>query len=104
MDSDTTHIIPKGQNIINFGELGTTFYIILKGKVAVRVPYFIDTQLYTLSELCLFLFEKHPWIVEDENYENVIAALHNFLPEIIKISAKGEYMLNFNELKRKLQK
>ena len=41
----------NNKNIIEFGEHGTTFYIILKGKVGVRVPVYIEPQEYTLREL-----------------------------------------------------
>ena len=94
----------NNKNIIEYGEHGTTFYIILKGKVGVRVPVYIEPQEYTLRELWEFLFSKHPWIVNDDNYENALSALNAYIPDAVKKNSKGKYALNFGFLRSKIRR
>lgn len=86
--------IPKGQNVVTFGEYGTKFYIILQGSVAVRVPMLIKRE-FTLRGLLEFFVEHQEWLIKDEKYQHVLNIIQDFLPEIIKYTGKGYLYLNF---------
>lgn len=34
----------KGDSVMRFGEMGTKYYIVLKGKVSVRVPSIVEKK------------------------------------------------------------
>ncbi|CAI2371593.1 unnamed protein product [Moneuplotes crassus] len=97
------HIIPPNKNIIEYGEHGITFYMILKGKVAVRVPLLLEKKIYNFQELCNTLFKYHPWFVKDDNYKHALSDIDHFYPEAVKKS-KGQYFLNVKYLKSALER
>lgn len=35
----TYQFLPKGKTVFSFGELGTSFYVIIDGEVGVKVPF-----------------------------------------------------------------
>lgn len=98
-----TNIIPEGRNIIQFGEYGDSFYVILSGRVSVQVPTDVEEQLYTLQQLTEFLFENHNILVKDEEYDIALTALRTYFPEAVKTSEKGKITLNYNFVKLKLK-
>ena len=57
--------------------------------MAVRVPSRVQKK-FTLKELINYLIDNHEWIKKNELYEESLATLERFLPEVIKRNAKGD--------------
>ncbi|CAI2366948.1 unnamed protein product [Moneuplotes crassus] len=96
-------IIPAGQNIIEFGEIGTCFYIILKGKVEVRVPVDIGPRMFTLKELCLYIIDNNRWLIRDGEYERALSSIHMYIPDAT-VWTKKKFEINAKEIHKMLQK
>ena len=84
---------PQGSNVIEYGEFGMTFYIILKGKVSVKIPIKMQKD-FTLKELWAYLWENYNSILKDQRYEKVLEVIQNFIPEAVRVNKKNELDLN----------
>ncbi|CAI2366624.1 unnamed protein product [Moneuplotes crassus] len=103
MDQDK-YVIPKNIPIVEYGEYGDTFYIILKGRVSVRVPSVVESKMYTLTQLIRYLYQNFKYLIKDEEYEAALAMLKTYYPDSVKISQKGQVSLNYNYLEKKFEK
>lgn len=78
--------------MIEYGEYGTTFYIILEGEVTVRVPVNIETRDYTFKELWEYLHDKKRWLIHNDKYDKALQAVNAYLPEAIKQGMLVNYL------------
>ena len=53
----------KNEYVLRSGEYGTKFYIILRGKVSVRVQTKLDKQ-FTFRHLLEYLQNEKEWIIK----------------------------------------
>ena len=58
----TLEVAEKGEPIINYGELGTKFYIIVKGSVSVYIKV-SKTFSFSFSEYLTFIRDNHNLIL-----------------------------------------
>ena len=58
----------KGEAVCNFGEIGSTFHIVIKGRLGVKVPTPVD------QEMTLIAFKK---FVEDNRSDIISEHPHN---------------------------
>jgi CRP-like cAMP-binding protein len=85
--------------VMKIGDFGEKFFIILKGKVSVRVHSNIERN-FKFRELLELLLDNQEWIIENQKYQNVLNIVHELLPEIIKENYKKENSINVDLLKR----
>ena len=90
--------LPKDHNVIEYGEYGMTFYIILKGKVSVKIPTKF-TKEFTFRELWEFICDDSNLILKDKKYDKVLETIQSLLPEVIQINKKSEQIVDISMLK-----
>lgn len=86
-----------GDYVMKFGEKGSTFYIILRGKVAVRVQCNVERN-FEFRELLELLHSNQEWTIQNEHYEETLKLILELFPELIKITHKGDQILNYDLL------
>lgn len=84
---------PKGENVIKYGDFGTTFYILVNGAVGVRIPSLVE-KTFTFYEMVGFLLDNKSWIIKNDKYQHLLSIVQDFLPEVIKTNYQGEMTLN----------
>lgn len=80
-------------NVIEYGEYGMTFYIILKGKVSVKIPVKYNRE-FTFKELWSFIIQNDKLIVKDNKFDKVLEIIQDLLPEVIETNKKKELSLD----------
>ena len=85
--------VSNNRHVIEYGEFGDTFYIILKGKVSVKIPIKISKD-FTFKELCSFVCENYHSILKDQKYENALEVIQSFIPEAVRTNRKNDLELN----------
>ncbi|CAI2360861.1 unnamed protein product [Moneuplotes crassus] len=91
--------LKKNDFVMKFGELGTKFYIVLKGKVSVRVPSIIEKD-FTFKELLTLLDKNYEWVIENEKYQEVLELVQGMIPELVSEDYKRNLKLNIDSLKK----
>jgi len=94
--------ISKNNYVMKFGELGTKFYIVLRGKTSVRVPSIVEKN-FTFRELLELLHENKEWIVENNNYQAVLKLIQDVFPDLVSDTYKRCLKLNHDNLKKVLR-
>ncbi|CAI2370124.1 unnamed protein product [Moneuplotes crassus] len=89
--------VGKNKFVIKYGEVGTKFYIILRGSVSVRIPSKITMEL-SFRGLLEMLVENEAWIVDNEKFGAVLTIIQRLIPEIVQTSYKTK--LNFKLTKK----
>ena len=72
--------IKQNNYVIRYGEFGTTFYIILKGKVEVRIPVTMNEE-FTFRELLAYIFKNYEFIIKNENSSKMLEIIKFYFPE-----------------------
>ncbi|CAI2373140.1 unnamed protein product [Moneuplotes crassus] len=90
---------PAGDKVINYGEIGSKFYIILKGEVAVRVPAQIQ-RAGTLRQILEFLMTDYEWITDNELLQRCLAEINKYFPFVIRKESAEKLALNLNKCKK----
>lgn len=72
--------IKQNNYVIRYGEFGTTFYIILKGKVEVRIPVEMKEE-FTFRELLVYIFKNYEFIIKNEKSSKMIEIVKFYFPE-----------------------
>ena len=83
----------KDEIVIQFGDFGTTFYILLRGTVSVRIPAMVSKE-FDLRNLLKYTVENDRWIIRNFKYDEMLNIIHEFFPELVKINYAGEMSLN----------
>lgn len=89
------------QFVMKFGELGTKFYIILRGKVSVRVPSIIEKD-FTFRELLELLNTDHEWAINNDKFQEVLDLVHDIIPDLVTEDFRGNLKLNPELVKKVL--
>jgi CRP-like cAMP-binding protein len=89
----------KNDYVMKIGDFGEKFFIILKGKVSVRVHSNIERN-FKFRELLELFLKNQEWIVENQKYQKILNLVHELIPEIIKENYNKENYINFDLLKR----
>ena len=85
--------VKNNNYVIRYGEFGTTFYIILKGKVEVRIPVPMSEE-FTFRELLAYIFKNYEFIIKNENSSKMLEIVKFYFPEWIEKGKKGKFNLN----------
>ena len=85
----------KGSYVITYADFGTTFYILVKGSVAVRIPI-LTTKEFSLREMLEFFVENKEWLIKNERMQHLFVIVQDFIPEIIRSGNRGNLSINFD--------
>jgi CRP-like cAMP-binding protein len=80
--------------VVTYGEFGTTFYILIKGRVSIRIPSIVEKEL-SFRETLSFLIENKDWTIQNEKLQFLFNIVQDFIPEIIKIRDNGNLYMNY---------
>ena len=86
---------PENSNIITYGDYGSTFYILVKGKVTIRIPSTVERQM-TFKEILYFLIEEKKWLILNDKLQELLSIVQEFIPEIIKVGYDGILSLMYH--------
>lgn len=75
------HSNNKGENVVTYGEFGTTFYILVKGSVAVRIPALMEKE-YTFKQLLEAIVENKDWLILNEKTQVTLYLQHVYIVHI----------------------
>ena len=89
----------KDADAIKFGEVGSRYFIILKGEVSVKVPCKVKREL-TLKQLLEFLHKSQEWLRNNELYTNCLKEVEKQIPEVVRKNREGTYMLRHSLLEK----
>ncbi|CAI2372049.1 unnamed protein product [Moneuplotes crassus] len=87
------------ERVINFGEIGSKFYINLKGEVAVRVPALIQ-KAGTLMQIIEFIVTEYEWITDNEMFQRCLAEINRYYPYIVIRNKNERLCLNMRLCKK----
>lgn len=94
--------IKKNEIVMKYGELGTKFFIILWGKVSVRIPSIVEKD-FTFRELLETLNENKEWIIENDKYLDVLILIQQVLPDLVKKIDNNKLKLNIDNVEALLK-
>ncbi|CAI2383669.1 unnamed protein product [Moneuplotes crassus] len=83
--------INKGKYVMRFGDFGTTYYIIVKGKVEIRVPNVVNME-FTFKELMIYIHKNHEFIIKNEKSNKLLEIIYVYFPECFKKSKKYAFI------------
>jgi len=86
------------KSVVEFGEFGTTFYIILSGQVKIKIPILCKPRRFTFKELCEYILVNRFLIINDDFFTSMLEEVYQVLPETVNVSKKGTYSLNYEIL------
>ena len=75
---------------MKFGEIGTKFYIILRGQVSVRIPSYVERH-FSFRKLLKMLVENEQWIIENDKFEEICKVIQKLMPEVIKFGYRIKF-------------
>ena len=87
--------------VMNVGEYAKTFYIILRGRVSVRIQSKVEKQ-FEFRELLTLLLENKRWIVRNEDFDKATNYIQSMIPELIKVDAKGSLHIKYDMMAKVL--
>ena len=71
-------------------EFGSVYYIILKGRVQVRIPIKI-TEEFSFKELFSYVLLNFEFIIKNEDSSKMLDVIKFYFPECIEKTNKGKY-------------
>ncbi|CAI2367867.1 unnamed protein product [Moneuplotes crassus] len=92
--------VDKDKFVIKYGEIGTKFYIILRGSVSVRIPSRL-TMDFSFRSLLEMIVENKEWIIDNERFIGILMVIQRLIPEIVETSYKIK--LNYKLTKKILK-
>mmetsp|Transcript_30602 Transcript_30602/g.30091 ORF Transcript_30602/g.30091 Transcript_30602/m.30091 type:complete len:83 (+) Transcript_30602:128-376(+) len=78
--SITYQKITEGEHVMRFGDFGTTYYIIIKGKVEIRIPNPV-TMKFQLRDLMIYISKNYEFIINNEESEVMFETVNMYFPE-----------------------
>lgn len=76
--------------VIKYGEQGSKFYIILRGKASVRIPSLIE-KYYSFRQIFTLIAENEEWIIQNDKFEDLCRLIQKLMPEVIKTIFKIKF-------------
>jgi len=90
-----------GEIVMKYGEVGTKFYTILRGKVSVRIPCIVERN-FEFKELLKLLRDNQAWVVHNERYDEIIKMAQELFPELVRFTKNGVFEINYSLLQKVL--
>lgn len=72
--------ITEDKYVMRIGEFGTTYYIILKGEVEIRIPTPMKLK-FLFKDLMKYVLKNFEWIIKNEASDKLMEHIYVYFPE-----------------------